>query len=229
MIRAVLFDVDGTLIDSMPMWNHCGERYLAARGIKADPGLAEEMKYLPIGESGKLLKARYRLPESPEEITAGLNADAYRFYMREAKPKPYILPLTGALGAAGVLMAVDTASAQSVIDAVLRRFGIRDRFAAVLTCDEIGLGKTDPRFFAACADRLGVPPETVTVFEDMPHAAKAARDAGMTVVGVYDAENGREEPLMRELCHRFLKDRRDFDSFCRAAVGLPLPREEALL
>ena len=67
------------------------------------------------------------------------------------------------------------------------------------------------------------------MFEDMPHAAKAARDAGMTVVGVYDAENGREEPLMRELCHRFLKDRRDFDGFCREAVGLPLPREEALL
>lgn len=213
-MKGALFDVDGTLVDSMPMWNQCGKRYLAARGITTDEDLAGLMKLIPIHESGKHIKERYRLPETAEEITRGLNDIALDFYMNEAVLKPFIPELLEKMKRKGIPMAVATASAKEVVEPLLTRLGVIDCFCDIHTCKTVGLPKTDPDYFACCASLLGTSLSETFVFEDMPHAAASAVKAGLTVVGMYDAESYEVEPTMRELCYRFIKTEEDFRSFC---------------
>jgi HAD superfamily hydrolase (TIGR01509 family) len=221
-MEAAIFDVDGTLIDSMGMWNQCGERYLRARGLKATDDLSDRMRVLPIGESGKLLKRLYDLPETAEEVTAGLNAIAHDFYMNEAELKPYIPELLETLRRAGIPMTVATASAHDVVDRVLTHLGIRGYFNEILSCDDLGLNKRQPRFFVKCAARLNTDPRKTWVFEDVIHAVETARMAGLPVAGMYDEESRDNEAKIRVLAHRYLKTREDFERFAEDVVGVPL-------
>jgi len=221
-IEAAIFDVDGTLIDSMEMWNQCGERYLRARGLKATEDLSARMRVLPIGESGKLLKQLYDLSETPEAITAGLNAIAHDYYMNEATLKPYIPELLKTMRKAGIPMTVATASAHDVVDRVLTHLGIRGHFIEILSCDDLGLNKRQPNFFIKCAARLNTDPRKTWVFEDVIHAVETARMAGLPVAGMYDEESRENEAKIRALSHRYLKTREDFERFAEDVIGVPL-------
>ncbi|MBE6636197.1 MAG: HAD family phosphatase [Ruminococcaceae bacterium] len=216
MIHGAIFDVDGTLVDTMGMWNHCGERYLAARGIEAEPNLAEVMKILPIHESGHFIKKHYPLSDSPEAITDGLNAIAYDYFMNEAVLKPFIPEILSALSAYGIRMAVGTASDKEVVEPLLARLGILPYFCEIHSCKTLGLTKSTPDFFLTCAKRLDTKPSDTLVFEDMVHAATSAYQGGLTVVGMYDAENAEAEDELRRICRYFIKTEADVLSFLRA-------------
>ncbi len=221
-IEAAIFDVDGTLIDSMGMWSECGERYLRSRGLVPTADVSDWMRVLPVGESGKLLKQCYHLPETPEEILAGVNAIADDFYRNEAKLKPFIPELLEAMRKAGISMIVATASAHDMVDRVLIRLGIREYFREILTCDDLGMNKSQPSFFLESVARLNSDSRKTWVVEDMLHAVQTARMAGLLTVGVYDEENRENEDKLRVSAHRYLKTREDFERFAEDVVGVPL-------
>ena len=218
MIRGAVFDVDGTLVDTMGMWNHCGERYLAARGIEAEHDLAETMKLLPIHESGAFIKKRYRLPDSPEAITAGLNAIAYDYYMNEARLKPFITEILSALSAHGIRLSVGTASDKEVVEPLLARLDILRYFSDIHSCKTLGMDKSTPAFFLACAHRLGTEPGETLVFEDMLHAATSAFHGGLTVVGMFDSENAGAEHELRQISRYFIKTQQDMKEFLQSVL-----------
>ncbi len=218
MIKGAVFDVDGTLIDSMGMWNECGGRYLASLGLKEEAGLAGQLALLPIQESGKYLKKHYSIPLSPEEITAGLNKIGYDFYMNEAKLKPYIPELLEALASEGIPMTVATASDSGIVNSVLTKMGIRDYFSEIHDCGELGFDKSHPECFIKCAALLGTPGESTWVFEDMLHAAGSAHRAGLKVGGMFDLSSAKNEEAMRNLCDYYFKSQKDFDEFIRTVI-----------
>ena len=213
MIKGAIFDVDGTLIDSMEMWNECGARYLARLGIEARPGLAEQMAILPIHESGEYIRRHYPISLTAEEITDGLNRLAYDFYMNEAELKPHIPELLGALREAGIPMTVATASDAALVDKVLTRLKIRSFFDTVHDCRELGTDKKHPECFLRCAGLLGTPPSETWMFEDMLHAASTAHAAGLKVAGLFDRSSAANEEKMREICDVYLKEEADFRAF----------------
>ncbi len=217
LLRGAIFDIDGTVIDSMGMWNECGARYLTSLGIPVEKDLARKLNLLPIEESGVFIKEHYSLPDSPAEITRGINRLAENFYQTEAKLKPFLLPFLTALSEAKISAVAATASDTGVIERALTHLGVRPFFSAIYSCRDLGYPKTDPACYVECRARLGVGEEGVWVFEDMLHAAKSAKKAGLYVGGMFDLPSADKEEELRQTADFFFKTEADFAEFCRRA------------
>ena len=117
MIKGAIFDIDGTLIDSMEMWEHAAERYLAGMGIEAEPHLQKKLYTFTITESAEYLKKNYSLSKTILEIIDGINETIGAFYRNEAEPKPGIIEFLSALQERKIPMTVATATDRVHIEA----------------------------------------------------------------------------------------------------------------
>lgn len=199
-VSGAIFDLDGTLLDSMPVWRTAGSRYLKSRGLSPAPGLDARLMRMSLRQAAETLIAEYALPEPPPAVMDGVNALIARFYREQAQPKPGAARLLEALRARGVPLCLATATDRPLVEAALRRCGLLDFFAAVFTCTEVGAGKDRPDIFEAARAFLGTPRAETWVFEDASHAARTARDAGFPVAAVYDP--AETDPAALRACAR---------------------------
>ncbi len=218
MIRGAIFDLDGTLLDSMPMWNHAGEVYLAGLGVRAKPGLAKVMFPMTIQQSAVYLRREYALPLTEEEIIAGVNRTIEGFYRYQAPFKKGVPEFLNGLKSAGIVMAVATVTDRPYVEAALHHLNARPYFRAVLTATEVGAGKDRPDIYLKTAAVLGTATGETLVFEDALHAARTAKAAGFQTVGVYDASSKDRQVALREECDYYLTDFHDFPSFAAEAL-----------
>lgn len=199
MIKGAIFDVDGTLLDSMGIWQDVGARYLTERaGITPEPGLGELLYPMSLEEGAAYVKERYGLSESPEQIRRGVLEIVKEFYDREAPLKEGAEALLRALKENGIPMAAATSSDLELIQAAFQRLGIGGYFREILTCTQVGAGKDRPLIYQKAAELLGSCPEETLVFEDALHAIKTAKAACFTVVGVGDPSNLEQREQIRE-------------------------------
>lgn len=218
VIRGAIFDLDGTLLDSMPMWNRAGEVYLAGLGVRAKPGLAKVMFPMTIQQSAVYLRQEYALPLTEGEIIAGINRTIEGFYRSKALFKKGVPEFLKGLKAAGIVMAVATVTDRPYVEAALHHLKARQYFRAVLTATEVGAGKDRPDIYLKTAAALGTAAEETLVFEDALHAARTAKAAGFQTVGVYDASSEDCQAALREECNYYLTDFKDFSSFAAEAL-----------
>lgn len=217
MIKGAIFDADGTLLDSMPMWSHTGELYLRRLGIRAKPGLAEAMFPLSLPDCADYLKREYRLPLTPQEIMDGVNGTIRDFYRNQVQLKPGALDFLIGLKERGVELTLATATDRPLIEDGLRRTGVLKMFRGIFTCTEMGAGKEKPDIFYAAMHRMRTIPANTWVLEDAAHAARTARAAGFRVAGVYDPASEARQEELRKCSHLYLRNLRDFRSFyCQA-------------
>ncbi len=222
---AAIFDLDGTLVDSMRIWQEVDEAFFASRGMAVPPGYQDEIAHLGFCASARFTVQKY-LPE--ESVPAVLEewralvaqkyaaADACRYF------KPDALAYVRALHVSGVRLGVATASAPELFLPVLDAGGIRGLFSAITTADEAGAHKDRPDVFLLCADRLGTPPARCVVFEDNLTALRAAKQAGMYAVGVFDEAARAAAPQMEREANLFI---RTFSQLWRCRLfGGALPR-----
>lgn len=186
MIKGAIFDIDGTLIDSMEMWEHAAERYLAGMGIEAEPHLQKKLYTFTITESAEYLKKNYGLSKTIPEIIDGINETIGAFYRNEAEPKPGIIEFLSALEERQIPMTVATATDRVHIEAVLKHNHMDYFFQKILTCSEVGIGKEHPDIYIQAAECMQTDIADTWVFEDAYHGAKTAFDAGFKVCGIYD-------------------------------------------
>ena len=177
--------MDGTLIDSMRVWDTLAVEYLRRRGISPGDGLVGILSRMTMDEAVAYLKHEYRLTESTEEVLAGIEETVDTLY-ESVELKEGILPLLLTLRRAGVRMAVATLTDRSRVERVLGRLGILGLFDAVLTCADVGEGKTSPRIYEAALAHLGTEKTATPVFEDAFYALRTAHAAGFPTVAVYD-------------------------------------------
>lgn len=194
-VKAVIFDFDGTLFDSMGIWESAGADYLSSIGYRAEDGLAAKMGALSMTQSAEYLKEHYALPLTVEEIIRGVNETVRDFYFNLAKPKEGAETLLRKLREKGIGTCIATASDRPLIEAALERCGMLKYFDFILTCTEVGHGKDEPYVFERALERLGTEKDRTAVFEDAYYAAKTAKDAGFFVVGVHDRYEARAEEL----------------------------------
>lgn len=193
-----LFDMDGTLIDSMPYWAELGRAYLAARGIHEYPDeLAAQLETLTLSESAALFARRFLPGESAESVCAQMSGMLAAHYRDDIPLKPGVPALLDELARRQVGMCVASATARPLMEVCLARLGVLSRFAFVLSCEDVGAGKRRPDVYLAAARRLGAPPSQIAVYEDALYAIRTAKAAGFCVVGVYDAAAARDWP---EIC-----------------------------
>ena len=198
MIKAAIFDLDGTLLDSMSMWESLGEDYLRTLGKEPTDGLAETVKTLTLRQSAEYFKSRYNLKLSEDDIIKALTAMIKELYLSRAELKSGMREILESMYRKGVKMCVATATDKTLAEAAIERLGIGKFFVGVITCDEIGYGKSSPRIYQAALDMLGSSKEQTAVLEDALYALVTAKKDGFRTVGVYDAYEKNQAEMKNE-------------------------------
>lgn len=199
MIKGAIFDVDGTLLDSMEIWEDVGVRYLNSIGIEAEPDLGTVLFTMSIQEGAAYVKEHYYLSQEPEEIVQGVLDIISNYYKKTALLKSGAKELLEKLDKHNIPMTVASSNNKKEIERAFERLGIAKYFDRIFTCEEDGAGKTKPDIYLRAAEYLGTRPEETVVFEDVIHAIRTAKQAGFQVVGIYDeASKDDQEEVQRE-------------------------------
>lgn len=206
MIKGAIFDIDGTLLDSMPVWENAGARYLATLGIKAKSDLKDKLDALSLPEGALYIQKEYGLSVSTEDILQGIDQVVKDFYYKEATMKPGVLSLLKLLKANNVKMILATATDADMARAALVRNGIWQDFIGMITCEEAGAGKTSPKIFELAKERLQTKKEETWVFEDSLYAIKTAVQAGFPVCSIYDAYSEKNTEEIKALSDIYVED-----------------------
>jgi HAD superfamily hydrolase (TIGR01509 family) len=185
--RAAIFDLDGTLADSMNVWDSICRDSLAARGIAAESPLEKDIETMTLPQAAEYVVRRYGLAPSPEELLKEWEAMVTARYEKTVKLKAGAAELVRALEKGGVKLAIATSSFPAACEALLSRQGLRDCFSALVYTHEAGRDKTFPDIYLACAKELNCEAADCLVFEDFPLSLSGVKAAGMDFVAVYDS------------------------------------------
>ena len=219
MGKGAIFDVDGTLLDSMPIWEDAAARFLAGLGIRAQEGLGDIMFRMSLDEGAVYLKNTYGLDMSVEEVKAGVLGVIRDFYVNQVQPKAGVREFLKELSSRRMPMYIATSSNREHIRAAFERLGLYEYFDGMITCEEAGDGKREPTIFLLAAQRMGLAPQDIFVFEDVIHAVRSAGSAGFVTVGVYDKASEPDNEAMRAESSIYLHSLENWEKF-RAEAGL---------
>ena len=204
-LQSAIFDMDGTLLDSMYIWDDLGPGLLRRQGIQPAPDLAEKLKVMTLRQGAAYCKEEYRLPQSVDGIVRDIEAQVEDFYRSQVEAKPGVKKFLSLLKMEGVWMYVATATDRHLAEAALRHAGIDGYFRGILTCAEVGQGKDSPEIFERAMRRLQSNKKDTVVFEDALHAIRTARDAGFRICGVYDASSEADQEAIRQLSEYYIR------------------------
>ena len=205
--KFAIFDMDGTLIDSMGYWQRLGREYLTGKGVTGDlTDVLERIKPMTMTESAALFSAEFGLAGTPAELAAEMNGIMETHYRADIPLKAGVAGYLAALRADGVRLCVASATAPDLVAACLERLGVLDHFEFLLSCEEVGAGKDKPDVYLAAADRLGAQPGEAAVYEDALYAARTAKEAGFYTVGVYDPSGEAHWGEMTALADEIITD-----------------------
>lgn len=192
-----IFDMDGTLIDSMGFWGDLASEYLHSKGIRQIPAdILERIQPMTMSESAALFRAEFGLTGDPE---AQMNAMMQKHYQQDIPLKSGVREYLQKLQGKGVRMCVASATAEHLMDACLTRLGVRNCFEFLLSCEAVGAGKHRPLIYQESARRFCAAPKDIAVFEDAPYAVRTAKNAGFYVVGVYDGSAAKSWRTIEKL------------------------------
>lgn len=196
-IKAAIFDLDGTLIDSMWVWSKIDYDYLSMRGIPVPLDLKDNIAHLSFDDTARYFKDRFNLNESLEEIKRQWNDMALHEYTHSIILKDDARDFLCFLKSLGIKIGLATSNSRFLLEKVLRKNGIYEYFDVITTTDEVSRGKNFPDIYLLTAEKLGVNPKACIVFEDILPAIIGAKAAGMTVVGVHDLAS---EHQIEDIC-----------------------------
>ena len=189
-IKAVIFDIDGTLADSLGVWTESDRIFLSRRGIEYDSEVSVALKSMHFMSAAEYLRDYYSLPESVEDVAREITEIVREKYFYEVRLMPYAKELIRSFSERGIKMCAATSNSRELAEGVLRHNGILQSLEFIVTSDEAGSSKDDPRIFFMCAEKMGVSPNETAVIEDSPHAAKTAFRNGFYTIGVNSGHFG---------------------------------------
>ena len=191
MIKAAIFDVDGTVLDSLWVWRKADEDYLKKLGMEFDEAVYNKMHTMTFETSVVYFCRTFHLDVEPERLRAEITEDVSKYYKNVIEPVKGVPELIKELYDRGVKLAVATSNRRDFVNAAFKRLDIEKYFSHILICDELGTGKNEPLIFKLAANLLGAEPEQTVVFEDSPHAIKTAKKAGFKTVHIteYDVSD----------------------------------------
>jgi HAD superfamily hydrolase (TIGR01509 family) len=214
-IDGAIFDLDGTLLDSMFVWDTIGEDYLRCRGIKPRENLNKKFKTMSLYQAACYYQREYGLKESTDEIMDGINRMIERFYLENVQPKLGVSEFLAALQQRGVKMCIATATDRHLVEAALSRCGLLQYFSEIFTCTSVGKGKDEADIYWAALEHIGTPKESTWVFEDALYAVMTAKKAGFPVVGVYDSSEADTTTAVREMTDVYIYSFEEMEDFLK--------------
>ena len=174
-IKAIIFDLDGTLIDSMYVWHKIDIDFLAERGLKVPPDYEQAIKTMHFETAAEYTIARFGFKETPQEIMSIWLNMALNEYAHNVRLKDNVEELLKRLKTLSVKIGIATSSKPILAEPVLKNNGVYDCFDIICYTSEVGLDKRHPDIYLLTAKKLGVKPEECIVFEDIIDGINGAK------------------------------------------------------
>lgn len=205
MLKAAIFDFDGTLFDSNYVWETAGERFFGSIGVVPKTNLQQAIRTMSLYQSACYIREEYELSLSVDKIIEGINQTVENCYFHEVQPKQGVIFFLRELRDTGIRMCLATATDRYQIEAALNRCDMVDFFDAIFTCSEVGHGKDEPVIFRKAMKFLETDRTNTVIFEDALHAIQTAKADGFLTVGIFDSHI-QEQAQLQTLCDCYLAD-----------------------
>lgn len=186
MLEAVIFDLDGSMVDSMWMWRAIDIEYLGRFGIELPENLQACIEGMSFSETAVYFKERFRLPDDLETIKADWNQMAWDKYTYEVPVKEGVTNLLQYCKDHGIKVGIATSNSRELVENVVKVRHLEQYFDCIMTGCDVAKGKPAPDIYLAVAKELNVSPANCLVFEDIIPGIQAGKAAGMRVCAVYD-------------------------------------------
>lgn len=203
-IEAVIFDLDGTLVDSMWMWREIDVEYLSHFDIEVPSDLQQAVEGMSFSETAQYFKERFNLPDPVEVIKMEWNKMAWDKYGNEVPLKKGVIEFLEELRSRGIKTGIATSNSKELVEHVLKSLNITEYFDSVRTSCEAKKGKPAPDIYLLVADDLQVDPKDCLVFEDLALGIMAGKGAGMRVCTVFDPYSEDDRDRKRELADYYI-------------------------
>lgn len=203
--KGAIFDLDGTLLDSMHIWHDVDEEFFRRRGLKVTPEYIEIIKNMHLKAAAVYTKEKYNIKESIDEIVDEWLDLCAQGYLNNVDLKPSVYEYLKMLYDNGVKMAFATASEKQVCEGVLKKHKIFDFFSDFAYVSEINIGKTEPDIYLLAAERIGLKAEDCIVFEDIIEGIRGAKKGNFAVCGVFDKSSAKDEDEIRKTADYYIK------------------------
>lgn len=205
-IKTVLFDLDGTLVDSMWIWRDIDIEYLGQFGLELPETLQSEIEGMSFSETAVYMKERFQIPDSIEKMKETWNQMAWEKYEKEVMLKKGALSFLHYCRAHEIKLGIATSNSTQLVQNVLRARGITDYFTCIVTGCEVGKGKPSPDIYLEAAGRCHAAPKDCLVFEDIVPGIMAGKAAGMKVCAIEDAYSMHQKEQKIALADYYIKD-----------------------
>lgn len=191
-MKAIIFDLDGTLVDSMGYWRRVSRDFMKTKGIDIEDEVQHKMTTMSLVTSLKYLKEYYKLEESFDELYEGFSKTVIDFYSNKVELKDNALEILKYFKDKKKKIVIGTSTAKHFAEIVIKKYGIDKYIEGLYTADSVGHIKGEEKFFTTIADALGEKKEDIYLIDDSYLALRTAKRAGLETVGMYD-ENSKDK------------------------------------
>ena len=212
-IKGAIFDLDGTLIDSMWMWGEVAVKYIKSHGATPRPGFLEVLRSYNTTEEAQYYIDEYGIDLPLEEVIKGRDNMMFEFLSNDVELKEGVIPLLEVFQERGIKMCIATATDKWLVEPSVKLHGLMKYFECVFTCTEENTSKKYPDIFIKAAKFLGTDINKTIVVEDALYAMKTAKKAGFIVAGVYDKAADNEQNEVKAVCDYYCKNPVDLLSY----------------
>ncbi len=203
--KGVIFDMDGTLADSMKLWDQLDIDFLAKRNIDVPDDYMQAVGHLGAYETAVYTINRFGLPDTPEELIAEwveMADEAYKYVSLKPGARQYLSYLKDN----GIKIAIATATDLGLVKTFIASSGIEPFIDTIVTLSDVSRGKEFPDIYYKCCENLSLSHSDCIVCEDLYAAIKGAKSGGFYVVGVYDRYSERDIDSIKNTCDKFISD-----------------------
>lgn len=208
--KAAIFDLDGTLVDSMWMWRQIDIEYLGKFGLTLPCDLQSKIEGMSFTETARYMKERFQIPDSIEQMKEDWNHMAWDKYMNEVPLKPGVSEFLKECKIRDIKLGIATSNSRELVETIADVHGLHDYFSCIMTGCDVPNGKPSPDIYLAVADNLNISPKDCIVFEDIIPGIMAGKNAGMQVCAVEDLYSLSSRNEKMELADYYIEDYYDY-------------------
>ena len=205
-IKGAIFDMDGTLLDSMHIWSEVGLMFLKSKGVEPPEGIEDEFVKMSMVQAAEYYIKNIDPDETVTGIVKEVNKLVEGFYYNEVLNKEGVTEFLEFLKSRGVKMCVATATDRHLVEKALERNGILKYFSEIFTCTSVGAGKDTPVIYDVAMEHLGTDKENTFIFEDALYAIETARKADYAIVGIKDISEKANPETVKNLCDYYVEN-----------------------